>query len=223
MLIEWEKVEASPDRKYKVDGTSLLELKKKIEELEKNIDDEQKKLKVLKAENEEALEMADDATTTLNKENIELMEQLKVATKKIEALEAEIDSLKQDAQHTMELQNKIGELHKLLTNKEQEITQLTTQIAELNASISTPPEPSIENMPVTTAIPTPSQDLTSTLPPNISIPQFASFDHTRKQCPNCGASAFNIKEVEDRTKILSYIPKPIYAKKNVCTKCGYEF
>jgi len=45
----------------------------------------------------------------------------------------------------------------------------------------------------------------------------------RRICPNCGASGFAIKEVEDRTKIISYIPKPQYAKKNVCTKCGFEF
>ena len=45
----------------------------------------------------------------------------------------------------------------------------------------------------------------------------------RRICPNCGASGFAIKEVEDKTKIVSYIPKPIYAKKKICTKCGYEF
>ena len=45
----------------------------------------------------------------------------------------------------------------------------------------------------------------------------------RRLCPNCGASGFAVKEVEDRTRILSYIPKPIYAKKLVCTKCGFEF
>ena len=40
----------------------------------------------------------------------------------------------------------------------------------------------------------------------------------RRICPNCSASGFAIKEVEDKTRILSYIPKPIYAKKLVCTK-----
>jgi len=45
----------------------------------------------------------------------------------------------------------------------------------------------------------------------------------RRECPNCGAHGPSIKEVEDKTKIISYIPKPIYAKKNVCLKCGYEF
>ncbi|MGV9199885.1 MAG: hypothetical protein ACOC4M_13830, partial [Promethearchaeia archaeon] len=45
----------------------------------------------------------------------------------------------------------------------------------------------------------------------------------RRKCPNCGATGQAIKEVEDKSKIISYIPKPIYGKKNVCTKCGYEF
>ena len=42
-------------------------------------------------------------------------------------------------------------------------------------------------------------------------------------CPNCGATGFAIKEVEDKSKIISYIPKPIYAKKLLCSKCGFEF
>ncbi|GAG90738.1 unnamed protein product, partial [marine sediment metagenome] len=45
----------------------------------------------------------------------------------------------------------------------------------------------------------------------------------RRLCPNCGASGFAIKEVEDRSRIISYIPKPIYKKKQVCTKCGFEW
>jgi len=45
----------------------------------------------------------------------------------------------------------------------------------------------------------------------------------RRLCPNCGASGFAVKEVEDKSRIISYIPKPIYAKKLVCTKCGFEF
>ena len=45
----------------------------------------------------------------------------------------------------------------------------------------------------------------------------------RRVCVNCGAMGFAIKEVEDKSRIISYIPKVIYAKKNHCTKCGYEF
>ena len=42
-------------------------------------------------------------------------------------------------------------------------------------------------------------------------------------CPNCVAMGFAIKEVEARSKILSYVPYRIYAKKKVCSKCFHEF
>lgn len=45
----------------------------------------------------------------------------------------------------------------------------------------------------------------------------------KRICPNCGAMGFAIKEVEDRNKILSYVPYRIYAKKRVCSKCFHEF
>jgi len=34
---------------------------------------------------------------------------------------------------------------------------------------------------------------------------------------------FAIKEVDDRTRIISYTPRRIYAKKKSCTKCRYEW
>ena len=40
-------------------------------------------------------------------------------------------------------------------------------------------------------------------------------------CPNCGST--KIREIEDKTKVISYIPKPMYGKKNVCQKCMYEW
>ncbi|MHA1240067.1 MAG: hypothetical protein ACTSQU_04665 [Promethearchaeota archaeon] len=58
-------------------------------------------------------------------------------------------------------------------------------------------------------IPTTSNPSTAT--PSID----AGFGSGRRICPNCGATGFAIKEVEDKTKILSYIPKPQYAKKSV--------
>jgi len=45
----------------------------------------------------------------------------------------------------------------------------------------------------------------------------------KRICPNCGAMGFAIKEVEDKSKILSYVPYRIYAKKKVCSKCFHEF
>lgn len=45
----------------------------------------------------------------------------------------------------------------------------------------------------------------------------------KRVCPNCGAMGFAIREVDDKTKIISYVPRRIYAKKRVCTKCRFEF
>ncbi|GAH97025.1 unnamed protein product, partial [marine sediment metagenome] len=33
---------------------------------------------------------------------------------------------------------------------------------------------------------------------------------------NCRASGFSIKEVDDKTRIITYVPSRIYMKKKVC-------
>ena len=45
----------------------------------------------------------------------------------------------------------------------------------------------------------------------------------KRVCPECGAMGFAIKEVDDRSRIISYTPRRIYAKKKSCTKCRYEW
>ena len=43
-------------------------------------------------------------------------------------------------------------------------------------------------------------------------------------CPVCGASGDAIEKVQDRSKIVDTVEGiPIYARKCVCKKCGYEF
>ena len=43
----------------------------------------------------------------------------------------------------------------------------------------------------------------------------------RRICPKCGGTDFNA--VEDKTKPLHYMSGvPIYAKKYICKKCGFE-
>lgn len=45
------------------------------------------------------------------------------------------------------------------------------------------------------------------------------------RCPMCNAiGKKNFVKVEDKSKILSYVSLvPIYAKKHICKRCGYEF
>jgi hypothetical protein len=42
-----------------------------------------------------------------------------------------------------------------------------------------------------------------------------------KHCPQCRSS--HAKEIPDKSKVISYIPRPIYGKKWKCTQCGYEW
>ncbi|MHA2473154.1 MAG: hypothetical protein ACXAES_07975, partial [Promethearchaeota archaeon] len=59
-------------------------------------------------------------------------------------------------------------------------------------------------------------------PPDMGAGGFASEE--RITCPMCGAVGHDIKTVEDKGKVLSYVGHiPMYAKKHVCKKCGYEF
>ncbi len=101
-----------------------------------------------------------------------------------------------------------------ITYKEKRIQELKEPKAVMPSSLAQ----GITNQTTTySTTPTMSTDPTSTPSPSPSM------GSGRRLCPNCGASGFAVKEVEDKTRIISYIPKPIYAKKLVCTKCGFEF
>ena len=65
-------------------------------------------------------------------------------------------------------------------------------------------------------------ELSELKPPDIGSGGFVSDERTT--CPMCGAVGHNIKQIEDKGKVLSYVGHiPMYAKKHVCKKCGYEF
>lgn len=56
-------------------------------------------------------------------------------------------------------------------------------------------------------------------PPAPSVDDLSS---RRITCPMC--SAIEIKQTDDKSKVLTYIGNiPMYAKKNRCLKCGFEF
>lgn len=85
-----------------------------------------------------------------------------------------------------------------------------------------PPRPQHLNAPSS-----PSQELYTPPPqPQYTEPILTPSEDTRinkRVCPECGAMGFAIKEVDDRSRVLSYSPQRIYAKKKVCTKCRNEF
>jgi ribosomal protein S27AE len=132
-----------------------------------------------------------------------------------------IDNLSpEEEQHLRQLEMQISELFSLLEKSELRISQLQDENLQLKAQIrkleqqSKPIQyqsPQVETIKVSReAIPT-------------ITPVDTSLRQNKRKCPNCGAMGFAIKEVDDRTQIISYTPRRIYKKKRVCTKCRFEF
>ena len=136
------------------------------------------------------------------------------------------NQVQQFQQENMSLQQQIGPLQSQINKLQEELTYKDRRIQELKEPKAVMPSSLAQG--VTSQ--TPSYGSTpSYISPDVSQTPSPSTEFSgglgsgRKICPNCGSTGFAIKEVEDKTKIISYIPKPQYAKKNVCTKCGFEF
>jgi len=135
-----------------------------------------------------------------------------------------------------ELQRQLINYQSLLEEKDRHINQLLSENEQLKARIQNNQQNSVSpSYSTSTSQPTlhpPPQFKPSpqTQPHQINLPKISptgtystDVSFIKRQCPNCGASGFAIKEVDDRNRILSYIPRRIYAKKRVCTKCRFEF
>jgi chromosome segregation ATPase len=139
------------------------------------------------------------------------------------------------------LENQITELFSLLEKKEIQVSQLEDENAKLRAQIKdlqqqlrlpqqqlsppqqqlSPPQqqlspPQHTNQQIDT-IRVPNQQISLATSPK------TNYISNKRKCPKCGAMGFAIKEVDDKTRLISYVPSRIYAKKRVCTKCRYEF
>jgi chromosome segregation ATPase len=78
----------------------------------------------------------------------------------------------------------------------------------------TPPAPPIQESQPTKSLSEQIQD------------EFSLLEDSRinkRVCPNCGAMGFAIREIDDKSTVISYSPRRMYAKKKSCTKCRYEW
>ncbi|MBA7551218.1 hypothetical protein ES705_43754 [subsurface metagenome] len=117
-------------------------------------------------------------------------------------LKAEFDGLKNKMSIVEEdnanLSSQLAELNNLLSQKDKLKEEQAGQLEELKAKLFELQPPEILTGEVTT--------------------------EARVKCINCGAVGKDIKVVEDKSKVLTYIGgAPMYAKKHVCKRCGYEF
>lgn len=147
-----------------------------------------------------------------------------------------------------ELFSKIHFYQALIAEKDHEISKLTNENYQLKAQIQNlsyeikplpppsqefytppPPPPSQESYtpPPPPPIPTSAPEtLPSTTLIEQATPKFTAVSDPRinkRQCPNCGAMGFAIREIDDKSNVISYIPRRIYAKKKSCTKCRFEW
>ncbi len=157
------------------------------------------------------------------------------------------DTLNRLSDQITDLFSKIHFYQALVAEKEHQIAELAKENQRLlvkiqdlmhrPASTTTPsqqsytpppPLPSHQSYTPPSAPPAPpSQESHTTKPLSEEIQdKFSLLDDPRinkRVCPNCGAAGFAIREIDDRSKVISYSPRRMYAKKKSCTKCRYEW
>ena len=114
----------------------------------------------------------------------------------------------------------IQQFKALLEDKDYHINLLYTENQELKTQIQNLQQPKTSNPVYTPQLHPPSGVSQKAQPMRTSKPISTTM---ARQCPNCGASGFAIREIDDKTRIISFVPRRIYAKKKHCTKCGFEF
>ena len=145
----------------------------------------------------------------------QFQEKLNSTTKELNdsiAKNSELENQLHDANTNItELNNKIKELENILSQKEEEIHNLKVIIGEKDKMLdqkATQEEQVKRELQVS----------------KIQEIEVEYEGEERKTCANCGAVGQDIKVIENRDKILDYMDhKPIYARKNICKKCGHEF
>ena len=213
----------------------------KTKQSDAKIDDLEQSLKVKEAELEYVANLYDKDKKILTLE-------LEKAAGKLVALEDKFNEVKHSnsikAEEIENLNNNSVELNAKIAAKDEEINNLKTEITDLNGKLSSrDKEVSELNKEVvnieeirkeilikeklieeqSTTIKEIEAELNELKPPEILNDDTTSGD--RLICAKCGAVGKDIKTIEDKSKPLSYGVgnMPMYAKYNICKKCGNQF
>jgi len=125
------------------------------------------------------------------------------------------------AEKDFQIKQLIAENQNLIA-KVQKLTQLSTPPLERSQESYTPPPPlSSEQYHTLPASSTPPPIPLKQPESSLSLNEDSRLN--KRVCPNCGAMGFAIREVDDKSKVISYSPRRMYAKKKACTKCRYEW
>lgn len=139
--------------------------------------------------------MSEEIDNSLKKEIEDLKNKISIVEEKNAKLTSQLVELND---LLLQKDSVIEELNKTISKKDKFIEEQTAHLEKLKAKLIVLEPPEILTDDVTTEV--------------------------RVKCVNCGAVGKDIKVVEDKSKILSYMGNiPMYAKKHVCKKCGFEF
>ncbi len=191
----------------------IVELKNILETKDEEIANLAKSKDEMSAELEEArskLSDLDSKAGDVEKLNSEVYDLKKTVTLKVEEinkLKAEVDDSKPKV---AELTKNNEELKKGIAEKESKIKELTDALAEKEKAFDDQKSKLEQaDLELSTLKPAAPTEYTS---------------EERLVCPSCGAKGRDLKVEEDKSKVLSYVGHtPMYAKINVCKKCGYKF
>ncbi|MFX0035486.1 MAG: hypothetical protein ACFE9I_07590 [Candidatus Hermodarchaeota archaeon] len=161
-------------------------------------------------------------------ENNELKSKLEEIEKSKDKKNAEFDKLDSevyDLKKTVSMQeDEINKLSGELSESKKKVEELSTKLSEkeneltiLNENLSEK-EKIIDNQK--SKLEHAESELSALKP--VAPAEYTSEE--RLICPKCGARGKDLKVEEDKSKVLGYVGhSPLYAKKNVCKKCGMTF
>ena len=139
--------------------------------------------------------MSEEINNSLNKEIDDLKNKISIVEEENAKLTSQLVELNN---LLLQKDSEIEELNKTISKKDKFIEEQTAHLEKLKAKLFVLEPPEILTDDITT--------------------------EERIKCVNCGAVGKDIKVVEDKSKVLSYMGNiPMYAKKHVCKKCGFEF
>jgi chromosome segregation ATPase len=198
----------------------LTQKDEEIATLAKARDEMKSELEVAKGKISE-LESKTMEIDKLTSEVYDLKKTVSIKDNEINKLRVELDDLKPKIADLMEineeLKESVTELTKINDELKQSVVEAESKIKELKENLSEKTKKIDEQK---AKLEKTEAELLELKPPEAT--QYASEE--RLICPNCGAVGRDIKSEEDKSKVLGYIGHtPMYAKKNVCKKCGYEF
>ena len=156
----------------------------------------------------------------LNNNSVELNAKIAAIDEENNNLKTENNNLKTENNN---LKTEITDLNGKLSSRDKEVSELNKEVVkleEIRKEILIK-EKLIEEQ--STTIKEIEAELNELKPPEILTDDATSGD--RLICAKCGAVGKDIKTIEDKSKPLSYGVgnMPMYAKYNICKKCGNQF